>query len=59
MKTITIEYAHALDDHYQWWMEQIPSRGWQKRVDQLIDLGYVVRIQNKEKDGTRQVDRSR
>lgn len=45
-RTVDIEYSHKLSDMSKatWFSESIPHKGWQQHVDNLIDQGYIVKV---------------
>ena len=45
-KTVDIEYSHKLSDMSKatWFSEKVSLEGWQQHVDDLIDQGYIVKV---------------
>lgn len=45
-KRVDIEYSHKLSDMSSatWFTESVPHQGWQQHVDDLIDQGYIVKV---------------
>ena len=52
-RTVDIEYSHKLSDMSSatWFTESIPHKGWQQHVDDLIDQGYIVKVNHNHIQG--------
>ena len=52
-RMVDIEYSHKLSDMSKatWFAESIPHQGWQQHVDDLIDQGYIVKVNHNHIQG--------
>ena len=52
-RSVDIEYSHKLSDMSKatWFSESIPYLGWQQHVDDLIDQGYIVKVNHNHIQG--------